>query len=175
MKKPNEPINAIDRNACARTARRLAINNLIIDPYPLFATLGSPSSVLIEVHAARMAASHKRTAASRRAASPDRGTPFVCDGDALRGALGLTGPPTMLAIADDVIEYTVPFAHCMCLKWPTAAVPAVAKYVRLKVKRPCRRVVGESQSDPNVWSGRALQEGFVDLLALRSCINVSGL
>jgi YD repeat-containing protein len=26
-----------------------------------------------------------------------------------------------------------------------------------------------------VWSGRALQEGFVDLSALRSCINVSGL
>src|ERR1700730_14355357 len=29
--------------------------------------------------------------------------------------------------------------------------------------------------DPNVWSGRALQEVFVDLSALRSCINVSGL
>ena len=29
--------------------------------------------------------------------------------------------------------------------------------------------------DPNVWSGRALQEAFVDLSALRSCINVSGL
>jgi len=29
--------------------------------------------------------------------------------------------------------------------------------------------------DPDVWSGRALQEAFVDLSALRSCINVSGL
>jgi hypothetical protein len=29
--------------------------------------------------------------------------------------------------------------------------------------------------DANVWSGRASQEGFVDLSALRSCINVSGL
>jgi hypothetical protein len=29
--------------------------------------------------------------------------------------------------------------------------------------------------DPNVWSGRASQEVFVDLSALRSCINVSGL
>jgi hypothetical protein len=28
--------------------------------------------------------------------------------------------------------------------------------------------------DPNVWSGRALQEGFVDLADVRSCINVSG-
>jgi hypothetical protein len=27
----------------------------------------------------------------------------------------------------------------------------------------------------NVWSGRALQEAFGDLSALRSCINVSGL
>jgi hypothetical protein len=27
---------------------------------------------------------------------------------------------------------------------------------------------------PNVWSGRALQEGFVDLADVRSCINVSG-
>jgi hypothetical protein len=35
--------------------------------------------------------------------------------------------------------------------------------------------VHESVCDPNVWSGRASQEGFVDLLALRSCINVSGL
>jgi hypothetical protein len=30
-------------------------------------------------------------------------------------------------------------------------------------------------SDPFVWSGRASQEVFVDLAALRSCINVSGL
>ena len=30
-------------------------------------------------------------------------------------------------------------------------------------------------ADPYVWSGRASQEGFVDLSALRSCINVSGL
>jgi hypothetical protein len=34
--------------------------------------------------------------------------------------------------------------------------------------------VGEFH-DPLVWSGRASQEGFVDLSALRSCINVSGL
>jgi len=29
--------------------------------------------------------------------------------------------------------------------------------------------------DPNVWSGRASQEVFINLSALRSCINVSGL
>jgi hypothetical protein len=34
---------------------------------------------------------------------------------------------------------------------------------------------GVTEGDPNVWSGRALQEGFVDLSALWSCINVSGL
>jgi hypothetical protein len=31
-----------------------------------------------------------------------------------------------------------------------------------------------SQDDPTVWSGRGLQEGFVDLADVRSCINVSG-
>jgi hypothetical protein len=30
-------------------------------------------------------------------------------------------------------------------------------------------------ADPNVWSGRALQEDFFELADLRSCINVSGL
>ena len=29
--------------------------------------------------------------------------------------------------------------------------------------------------DPNVWSGRALQENFFELGDVRSCINVSGL
>jgi hypothetical protein len=29
--------------------------------------------------------------------------------------------------------------------------------------------------DPNVWSGRALQEDFSELADVRSCINVSGL
>jgi hypothetical protein len=29
--------------------------------------------------------------------------------------------------------------------------------------------------DPNVWSGRALQEDFADVADVRSCINVSGL
>jgi hypothetical protein len=32
-----------------------------------------------------------------------------------------------------------------------------------------------STHDPNVWSGRALQEDFVELADVRSCINVSGL
>jgi hypothetical protein len=32
-----------------------------------------------------------------------------------------------------------------------------------------------SDFDPDVWSGRALQEVFVDLVVKRSCINVSGL
>jgi len=32
-----------------------------------------------------------------------------------------------------------------------------------------------AEDDPNVWSGRASQEVFIDPSALRSCINVSGL
>ena len=34
--------------------------------------------------------------------------------------------------------------------------------------------VSLSDSDPNVWSGRAVQE-VSSILAMRSCINVSGL
>jgi hypothetical protein len=49
----------------------------------------------------------------------------------------------------------------------------------IEVLRPCARqagdVIGTPAFDPDVWSGRASQEGFVDLSALRSCINVSGL
>jgi hypothetical protein len=36
-------------------------------------------------------------------------------------------------------------------------------------------VIIPSLRDPHVWSGPASQENFVDLSALRSCINVSGL
>ena len=43
------------------------------------------------------------------------------------------------------------------------------------VLRPRLWKSGAAASDPHVWSGRALQEVFVDLAALRSCINVSGL
>jgi hypothetical protein len=37
-----------------------------------------------------------------------------------------------------------------------------------------RRARRSDAFDPDVWSGRALQEGFVDLADVRSCINVSG-
>jgi hypothetical protein len=43
------------------------------------------------------------------------------------------------------------------------------------VKLPRREFRAQSHFDPNVWSGRASQEVFVDLSALRSCINVPGL
>ena len=36
-------------------------------------------------------------------------------------------------------------------------------------------VVATAESDPHVWSGRASQGVFIDLSALPSCINVSGL
>ena len=35
-------------------------------------------------------------------------------------------------------------------------------------------IPGTGVIDPIVWSGRAVQGGFVDLLDVRSCINVSG-
>jgi hypothetical protein len=37
-------------------------------------------------------------------------------------------------------------------------------------------LIASGAFDPNVWSGRALQEDFVELAdVVRSCINVSGL
>jgi hypothetical protein len=39
----------------------------------------------------------------------------------------------------------------------------------------CKKPLTDNdRGDPHVWSGRALQEGFVDLADVRSCINVSG-
>jgi hypothetical protein len=45
----------------------------------------------------------------------------------------------------------------------------------LRVDRTKRGGRGNDEDDPTVWSGRALQEGFVELADVRSCINVSGL
>src|SRR5262245_596221 len=42
-------------------------------------------------------------------------------------------------------------------------------------KRKCCKRSRSEAPDPFVWSGRALQEVFVDLADVRSCINVSGL
>ena len=42
------------------------------------------------------------------------------------------------------------------------------------VNRPAKRFSLKTASDPNVWSGRAVQEDFDDQ-QMRSCINVSGL
>ena len=43
------------------------------------------------------------------------------------------------------------------------------------VKRTILTAGPMSAYDPNVWSGRALQEKFFELADVRSCINVSGL
>jgi len=64
---------------------------------------------------------------------------------------------------------------------PSSTLPerlcrSVGEHFRcLEVNRRCCSEADPSQFDPNVWSGRALQEVFVGLAALRSCINVSGL
>ena len=54
----------------------------------------------------------------------------------------------------------------------TWALQQVVGYLRYTGREA--NVVAKAARDPNVWSGRALQEVFVDLSALRSCINVSG-
>src|SRR5262245_6107027 len=46
---------------------------------------------------------------------------------------------------------------------------------RFRANRTLSRHRRMADSDPDVWSGRALQEDFFGLADLRSCINVSGL
>jgi hypothetical protein len=70
-------------------------------------------------------------------------------------ALGLTIPEGLLARAGEVIELAGPLLRCLCL--------LVARLGK------CRSPLGMS----GYWG--KLQEGFVDLAALRSCISVSGL
>jgi hypothetical protein len=55
----------------------------------------------------------------------------------------------------------------------TSAVQQVVDYLGYSGRGA--DVVVTAALDPNVWSGRASQEVFIDLSALRSCINVSGL
>src|SRR5262249_48264915 len=54
-----------------------------------------------------------------------------------------------------------------------AARPSNVRSVRQE--RTCRGDAATAGFDPNVWSGRALQEDFFELGDMRSCINVSGL
>ena len=57
----------------------------------------------------------------------------------------------------------------------TATTLKLVSYRRLCGRKRDSASRGESSGfDPHVWSGRALQEGFVDLADVRSCINVSG-
>ncbi len=59
------------------------------------------------------------------------------------------------------------------LTLPTWSLQQVGSYLRYTGLDA--NVIAEAACDPNVWSGRASQEVFIDLSALRSCINVSGL
>jgi hypothetical protein len=43
------------------------------------------------------------------------------------------------------------------------------------VKRKCAKGTVTSPFDPNVWSGRAVQEAFGRRWLMRSCVNVFGL
>jgi hypothetical protein len=53
---------------------------------------------------------------------------------------------------------------------PWMPAPSLSSSIITQLCEPALRIV-----DPNVWSGRASQEVFVDLVAVRSCINVFGL
>lgn len=53
-----------------------------------------------------------------------------------------------------------------------AASLILADHRKIVKKTPLRATF---QFDPNVWSGRASQEVFVEVADVRSCINVSGL
>ena len=55
--------------------------------------------------------------------------------------------------------------HSRCVTWRPV----------LRQVLPWQSLSSAAEIDPDVWSGRASQEGFVDLSALWSCINVSGL
>ena len=55
-----------------------------------------------------------------------------------------------------------------------AAFPRGRRVVRSRGKRTKKLLGVTSVDDPNVWSGRAVQE-VLSILVMRSCINVSGL
>jgi hypothetical protein len=58
------------------------------------------------------------------------------------------------------------------------ATPRQAFLVRFWSEADMLRAAGayrSDENDPNVWSGRALQDDFSELADVRSCINVSGL
>src|SRR6516162_6911710 len=71
--------------------------------------------------------------------------------------------------------------------WPTAIsteplctqlTPSSATGARRERRHPISVNLAQKRAvalDPFVWSGRASQEGFVELASKRSCINVSGL
>src|SRR6516162_3846905 len=66
--------------------------------------------------------------------------------------------------------------HCICqLMALSGHASRVAQCPLSGVKRTKSKQDTSSTYDPYVWSGRALQEDFVEWADVRSCINVSGL
>jgi hypothetical protein len=59
--------------------------------------------------------------------------------------------------------------------WSQADLPAASADLRFRMQSGLNLLAASiSASDPNVWSGRALQEGSL-IWQMRPCINVSGL
>ena len=62
------------------------------------------------------------------------------------------------------------------VSWHESDVPALLAYVGYRWKSGKHLLaVRFTGFDPHVWSGRALQENFLRVGDVRSCINVSGL
>src|SRR6266851_2449169 len=94
-------------------------------------------------------------------------------------------PPARMAASrrsmrsDPRLAMALPSGHYPRPEWLLLAQLRQADQARtcpfIGVKRSRRLPARNDAIDPNVWSGRASQEVFVDLADVRSCINVSGL
>jgi hypothetical protein len=93
-----------------------------------------------------------------------------------RGIASVTAKSAQLPISSlrpQLVQVAPPVASAVESGWRRNRRPHTAT---ASVESCRRRGHGSvSLTDPDVWSGRASQEVFVDLSALRSCINVSGL
>jgi hypothetical protein len=92
----------------------------------------------------------------------------------MRVSLESSAPP--LGEASNLSECQSVLLRCRVYKWHFCDVarPPIDFHFSWKSGRAAD-ITAMTDFDPNVWSGRALQEDFFGLADVRSCINVSGL